>query len=245
MKRTSGPRRIARLSESVQRRLNSYALAASTAGVGMAALALPAEARIVYTPANFYVGGKLPIDLNHDGINDFIVHSTTLCGAFGCLTTLGVWAASGKNGIAYKFNQDPLALALREGSRIGFKRKFTGSAIMCDFRKYSSRTYHTGYWFQTTDRYLGLKFQIKGKMHYGWARFKVKFCRAILTGYAYETIPGKAIIAGATKGPDDELTASFNTHVPQPASLGSLALGAPGLSIWKREESADATTAGH
>jgi hypothetical protein len=243
MKRSSGPRRTVELSQSLQQHINVYTLAAGVAGVGMSALALPAGARIVYTPANTEVGGKLPIDLNHDGINDFIVHSTTLCGAFGCLTTLGVWAASGKNGIAYKFNQNPLALALRQGSRIGSKRKFTGSAIMCDFRKYSSRTYHTGYWFQTTDRYLGLKFQIKGKMHYGWARFKVKFCRAFLTGYAYETIPGKAIIAGATKGPDDELTTSFNTHVPQPASLGSLALGAPGLSIWKREESAGATTA--
>jgi len=201
MKRTSGPRRRTRLSESVQRRLNSYALAASTAGVGMAALALPAEARIVYTPANFYVGGKLPIDLNHDGINDFIVHSTTLCGAFGCLTTLGVWAASGKNGIAYKFNQDPLALALREGSRIGFKRKFTGSAIMCDFRKYSSRTYHTGYWFQTTDRYLGLKFQIKGKMHYGWARFKVKFCRAILNRLRVRDHPRQSNHCWCNQGP--------------------------------------------
>jgi hypothetical protein len=36
------------------------------------------------------------------------------------------------------------------------------------------------------------------------------------TGYAYETIPGKAIVAGKTKGPDAE---------KQPATLGRLALG--------------------
>ena len=29
---------------------------------------------------------------------------------------------------------------------------------------------------------------------------------------------------------------------PQPVALGMLALGAPGLSIWKREESVGATT---
>jgi hypothetical protein len=95
------------------------------------------------------------------------------------------------------------------------------------------------------NRYFGLKFKIKGRFHFGWARITVTTTKndftAILTGYAYETIPGKAIIAGATKGPDDELTRSFNTHAPQPTTLGMLALGAPGLSIWKREESLGAT----
>jgi hypothetical protein len=49
-------------------------------------------------------------------------------------------------------------------------------------------------------------------------------------------------IAGATKGPDEaEPTASLKTRTPEPATLGVLALGAPGLSIWKREESVAAT----
>jgi hypothetical protein len=44
------PRRIASsLSESVQRQLNMYALAASAAGVSLLALASPAEGRIIYT----------------------------------------------------------------------------------------------------------------------------------------------------------------------------------------------------
>jgi hypothetical protein len=62
---------------------------------------------------------------------------------------------------------------------------------------------------------------------------------AILTGFAYETIPGKAIIAGATKGPDDpEPVPSLNPLTPVAATLGAFAMGAPGLSIWRREESA-------
>jgi hypothetical protein len=110
------------------------------------------------------------------------------------------------------------------------------------------------------NRYLGLKFVINGKVHYGWARLNVTFGTgsspanvpvfATLTGYAYETIPGKAIIAGniiagATKGADDvEPTASLNTPTPEPNTLGMLALGAPGLTIWRRKESAaDALTA--
>jgi hypothetical protein len=42
-------RRAGQLSAQVHQRLNSYALAASAAGVGMLALAQPAEAKIVYT----------------------------------------------------------------------------------------------------------------------------------------------------------------------------------------------------
>jgi hypothetical protein len=80
----------------------------------------------------------------------------------------------------------------------------------------------TGPWVNggkgVTDRYLGIKFKISGKFHFGWARFTIKThgrnFTATLTGYAYETIPGKGIIAGETK--DDD---------PTPSSLGSLALG--------------------
>jgi len=41
--------------------------------------------------------------------------------------------------------------------------------------------------------------------------------KALLTGYAYETIPNKAIITGKTKGPD--------MITVQPGSLGALAAG--------------------
>jgi hypothetical protein len=85
-------------------------------------------------------------------------------------------------------------------------------------------------------RYLGFGFKIHGHTHYGWARISMGSAsgrlKAVLLGYAYETIAGKAIIAGATSGPDDaELTASFTMPIPEPATLGALAMGATGLSI--------------
>jgi hypothetical protein len=111
-----------------------------------------------------------------------------------------------------------------------------------------------GQWKEASRRYLGLKFIIKGQIHYGWARLTVdadwghEGIHATLTGYAYETVPNKPIIAGKTKGLDDDSTnedfgpdASLTSpipDVPQPASLAALALGAPGLSIWRREEPA-------
>jgi hypothetical protein len=110
-----------------------------------------------------------------------------------------------------------------------------------------SRLGRFGPWLNVRQAYLGIRFLIKGNVHYGWARVKVvqdskhKFV-AIVTGYAYETIPGKPIIAGATKGPDDaEPTAALSSHTPEPVTLGALALGAPGLSIWRRKESVLAT----
>ena len=82
--------------------------------------------------------------------------------------------------------------------------------------------------------------------YYGWARLSVKALKrrftltATLTGFAYETIPGKPIIAGQTKGPDEDRNdlgpASLTAPTWKPATLGALALGAPGLTIWRRDE---------
>jgi hypothetical protein len=86
-------------------------------------------------------------------------------------------------------------------------------------------------------RYLGLKFKIKGQFHFGWARIAVTTARnnftATLTGYAYETIPGKGIIAGKTKGPD--------VTTVDPASLGHLAAGASAIPAWRVNRSAATT----
>jgi len=56
-----------------------YAFAAGAAGVGMLALAVPAEGRIVYTPDNQKIppSQELSLDLNHDGIADFIFSNFT------------------------------------------------------------------------------------------------------------------------------------------------------------------------
>ena len=86
-----------------------------------------------------------------------------------------------------------------------------------------------GQWNKVTNRYLGLKFQVKGKKHYGWARLSVTVNKLTitptLTGYAYETVPSKPVIAGKTKGTDV-------IEAVEPASLGHLAQGSAGLAAW-------------
>jgi len=76
MARSSRPTRTpAQLSDTINGHLNRYGLAAGAAGVGMLALAPPVQAKIIYTPAdvNFSRYPPVSLDLNHDGIGDFVL----------------------------------------------------------------------------------------------------------------------------------------------------------------------------
>ncbi|MCH8902930.1 MAG: T9SS type A sorting domain-containing protein [Bacteroidetes bacterium] len=57
-----------------------------------------------------------------------------------------------------------------------------------------------GNWLGATDKYVGLKFNISGKNHYGWVRFTVAADAGAFTvkDYAYESIADSAITAGDT-----------------------------------------------
>src|SRR5579863_7567792 len=72
-------RAASRLSQELDKQLLPYVAAASAAGVGMLALAQPAEGKIVYRPTHkvVQINQAVPIDLNHDGIHDFDVFNRT------------------------------------------------------------------------------------------------------------------------------------------------------------------------
>jgi hypothetical protein len=255
MKQLSGPRRTVTLPESLHHQLSMYTLAASAAGVGLLALQSPAEAKIVYTPVHIRLG-FYHLDLNHDGITDFAFTNYGASHSSIATSRLSVYSAPPSNAVAGKGRLAPLW----PGEEIGSKRRFwqqTGSIERA--RWHYNRTNHTattkfyGPWANGgkgfKSHYLGLKFLINGKLHYGWARLNTTGGwrnLGVLTGYAYETIPGKAIIAGQTKEAADDPTkedfgpgASLTNPIPatpQPASLGVLALGAQGVPLWRRKE---------
>lgn len=221
------------------------------------------------------------LDLNHDGIIDFYLdlhravrgrsHSASFlsichrlsfsnCESFNSST-----APNALNAIEiianryYRFK----ATALHAGAEIQSKARFRnkkavlmGAGEFYDTSQGRTSTRWIAPWVNdgkgVKNRYLGLKFKIKGKFHFGWARLTVATEKnrftATLTGYAYETIPGKAIIAGATQGSDDtDMSIEQSNPTAQtmpatePATLGALAMGSGGLSIWKRDESVAAT----
>jgi hypothetical protein len=240
------------LSDSISRQLNMYALAAGAAGVGLLASTPPAAAKIVYTPAHVKIlfGDIVPLDLNHDGVKDFSFSNQFESGQSGGVNFLRVSGANSEN---LPVGSGTYAYALRAGVRVGPQNKF-GGLSMADwfyFHTSNGRT-SSGYGFQwanggkgVMNRYLGLRFVIKGKIHFGWARLNVTFKKdshgqprvvGLLTGYAYETISNRSIIAGKTKGPDDgveESNAGLTAPTPEPATLGVLAMGSPALSIWR------------
>jgi hypothetical protein len=243
MKRSSRPRTIAALAKSLHQQLDAYALAAGAAGVGLLALSQPAEAKIVFTPAHVRIAphnAPFPLDLNHDGIVDFYLlhvyseqgngHHLDVCqfivntsGPFCNTTNTNAIRAIASMGRDF-------GAMLRSGARIRRADRFISSRVpmggLAGFINTFTRWY--GPWMNggegVKNRYLGLKFKINGRFHYGWARLTIKTTQnnftAILTGYAYETVPGKSIIAGKTKGPDVITLPATTTD-----TLGHLALG--------------------
>jgi hypothetical protein len=250
MKRISGPRKAVNLSDSIHQQINMYALAAGAAGVGVVALARSAEAKIVYTPASVksIPNHTVPLDLNHDGKKDFTFKNVlfTSSGATSFrsdrLSILPananqIWGRKTSVGSDY-------ASALLAGVKVGASGAFSAGPRSMAFGMDQGGSYYCqGKWNNVHKRFLGLKFSIHGKTHFGWARLKTTCdlykVEAVLTGYAYETIPNKPIVTGRTKdadGNDEVPNASLTTPAPEPASLGALAMGAPGLSIWRREQ---------
>jgi hypothetical protein len=235
MKRSQLLRKPSILSESMHKNLNLYALAAGATGIAMLAAAPSAEAEIVFTPANHVIttNHKITLDLNHDGIGDFIISNHAFCTTDICGRTLRALPAAAGNQVEgmksifiLKF-----ASALQRGAQIGPSAVFSGKIMAVSGTEYGSG----GNWQNVADRYLGLKFSINGAIHYGWARFSVTSgngtITATLSGFAYETVANRPITAGKTKGPA-EISAPRELA---PATPGLLAMGAPGLALWRRD----------
>lgn len=221
-------------------RLSMYALAASAAGVGMLALAQPAEGKIIYTKANKQIGTNmtLHLDLNHDKVADFdlknVLTTSTAGGAFDRLLAIPAHTKNGVWGHTDPF--EAYASALQANVRVGPKGQFLpGSGFMAassvsGAMRPDGNYSCTGPWANVTNRYLGLKFAIKGELHFGWARLTVSCIsgsatvNATLTGYAYETIANRPILTGKEHGTDEP---DNSTTTPAPgATLWRLAQGA-------------------
>lgn len=241
--------RAASLPPATHHQLNMYALAAGTAGVAALALAPTAEAKVVYTPAKVPIlisSGLYNLDLNNDGVTDFKITNTRNHNTDQSFFNLFAQGVNGNAvGATFVYGSFPgNAHVFSQGQQIGAGQVFfNGYNKMASFYIGGGGYSAHGNWVNVSNRYLGLRIQIAGQIHYGWARFNVQVLghpvriKALLTGYAYETDSGKAIVAGDTGGAEAEVTPhDFQKPAEAPVMLGMLAMGAPGLTMWKREE---------
>jgi hypothetical protein len=232
-------RKTFKISDSLNRQLNTYALVASAAGVSVLALARTSEAKVVYTETHQVTSSRFPlyIDLNHDGIKDFLLRTTYYVGSTRFVELDATGDRNTNNAVAgRRFSRNgyffSAASALPASARIGPNGNFSVRfPFMAEelFNGVGSQYSDVGPWAGkgkgVRNRYLGLKFVVHGKVHYGWARLSVTLghhrqyddVSGTLTGYAYETVPNKPIIAGRINGPD--------VITVQPETLGELARG--------------------
>ncbi len=213
--------------------VRSYCAAAGAAGVGLLALATPAAAQIVYTPAHERLKTEsfLSLDLNHDGVTD--IGLTNEINSYSASVSQMVFA-SGWNQNAVITSHSVRALALPIGAPIGSTQPFFIVGFMATaWHSIMGRHESNGNWANVENRFLGIRFSINGETHYGWARLTVEIENnsviTLLTGYAYNTVAGQKILAGQTKTSD----ASVEAPSLVPPTLGLLALGSTGLESWR------------
>ena len=243
----------ARIAAKLDKHLFAYAAAASAASVSLMAATPPAEAKIVYTAANITIpaNGSVKLDINKDGVADFslsfyaYVPRKVPLGYFDDAVTIvplktgnGVWSVQSSKGT-------DCAAALPTGAKVGAGAAFGPTELLLwgsGGTAYSIPDPRCKFATLPRGAYLGLKFLIDGETHYGWAHVMVDGYRneglkAVVSGYAYETVPNQSINTGKASGPSSvsqlEMIPLTST---QPATLGLLARGAESVSIWRRPE---------
>ena len=187
----------------------------------LALIATQANAQIIYTdviPDATYnlIGQTCNLDLDNNGQVDFQLYRSEVpqvCSGFGgpCVLPIAEQRIMidrvGTNEIAYVSpwgGQWPQSLSL--GQLIDANTDMSETNHM--IRRYRSGGSCPGggaacvpdppiTWAATPQGYLGLRFDIAGATHYGWARLNVPAATSFtLKDYAYNSVPDEGIIAG-------------------------------------------------
>jgi len=141
------------------------------------------------------VGSQYFLDLDNNAVNDFrIWHNGSSNLYISPLTATNEVLGSGGATFAYPFALSSGAV-ISSGAGTFFNNGFAGG-----FQSLNYGSCSFGNWCSITDRYIGMRFDIGGSIHYGWVRLDVNQSGSVWTikDYAYESNPGVAINAGDT-----------------------------------------------
>lgn len=181
-------------------RLKAYGLAAGALAAG----AEGADAAIIYTDINpNYTGGignQYLLDLNNDNTDDFRIYHDGGSNLFiePLASANEVLGTGSLGGFAYPYAMNSNSMISASASGTWFNNAYsTGYQSL----NYGSASF--GNWVSVSDKYLGLRFQVSGNTHYGWARLDVNFSGStwVVKDYAYEDNAGVGIPAGSSVSP--------------------------------------------
>ena len=240
--------------------LRLYSLAAAAAGVTVLSLAQPAEGEIIITNKTIPIHSGTPVmlDLNGDGINDF---KFTLSNYTYKIASNNLLYVQGLTPGAANIGKGLAASAMVRSANIGPGEPFIHSDynVFIELSRLCTQNcgQKGGYSFNQSlygnwagghpNRFIGLKFKINGKVHYGWVRMTVTVKQkgtgkgpkgsfsATITEYGYESVANKSCGAGS---PGTAVAGDQEYESKIAPSLGMLALGADGMALWRREETA-------
>jgi hypothetical protein len=154
------------------------------------------------------------------GTNSFKLRQRSSNGTNFAGSAFGLAAGAsvdGLGGYAFKVNPNSTVGPLKNFSSFGALANKTGLGLT------------GGVWKPGDLAFLGLKFDVSGDTHYGWAEVMLNNDYTVtLYGVAYETVKDTAITAPAT-------------FVPEPNELALLAVGAAGLAIVRKRRKSKAT----
>lgn len=213
------------LSPSTRKQLARYALAAAAAGASALALASPASAGIVYQPVGATVNLADPLWAVQLPLNSAIQPASISIdltrSQFGSSAFLSILRAAGSND-----GVDPAMLPA--GAQVSAALPLTPLASLVSHLSIHSSLgvvsimSSFGPWTGGGPGYLGFEFNVGAGEQFGWVGLDVQYPNeAQVTGFAYETTPGVGIEAGERPA----------TAVPEPGTLGLLALGCLGLAL--------------
>ncbi|MEZ4795634.1 MAG: T9SS type A sorting domain-containing protein [Flavobacteriaceae bacterium] len=190
--------------ESLNKRLSQYgALTLAAAGI------TGVNGQIIYTDVDPDGGGTnalFELDFNNDGASEYVILNNFASGSYDVLrifpytlsasafNTNAILGSSASAG-AYKY-----PFALNSGAMIS--SGLTSWINDSDFQtmNWNSCAYANSNWCGETDKFLGLRFDISGNTHYGWARLDVPLAPNtwVIKDFAYNSTPDAPIMAGQT-----------------------------------------------
>lgn len=177
------------------------------------------NAQIIYTDVNpdSLVTNQYQLDLNNDGPPEFLIERV-LDGGINVVQASGISSHDSLAGFYGGFPEVAgYPFALSSDEEIGSNTNLVDEGILGGDHPLIMEDAE---WPDDINRYLGLKFNISGQAHYGWAKIKIStdYVAFTVIEYAYNATPGASINSAATGVDENNFSARELIVIPNPCS---------------------------